>query len=125
MNSKTFRPIHFIEEPISIVPGESQLLEKKPACPRSFEWRGQIYSIQSLVAEWHDYQRRGRYARNMQPQHAAVAQARGSWGVGLFYFRVITEDGRIFDIYYDRAPKNVDQRKGAWFIYQELNYVSD
>jgi hypothetical protein len=59
-------------------------------------------------------------ARNMQPQHAATASRRGSWGVGQFHFRIRTDSGRIFDLYYDRAPVNVDKRKGEWFLFQEL-----
>ena len=27
---------------------------------------------------------------------------------------------QIFDIYYDRAMKSLDDRKGQWFIYREL-----
>jgi len=73
-----------------------------------------------MLAEWRDYTRRGRMARNMQPQHAAAAARRGSWGVGVFYYQVRTEDGRFFELYYDRSPKNVDARKGAWFLYREL-----
>jgi len=30
------------------------------------------------------------------------------------------DSGQIFDIYYDRAMKNVDERKGQWFVYREL-----
>lgn len=96
------------------------LIEKKPGCPDGFMWRGETFRIIELLGEWFDYHRRGRMARNMQPEHAATAERRGSWGVGKFYFRVNTDDGRIFDIYYDRAPKDADTRKGAWFIYQEL-----
>jgi hypothetical protein len=59
-------------------------------------------------------------ARNMQPQHAAVAEKRGSWGVGRDYYRVRTRKGRVFELYFDRAPKDVDRRKGAWFLYREL-----
>jgi len=59
-------------------------------------------------------------ARNMQPQHAAVASGRGSWGVGRDFFRVRVEGGRVFDIYYDRAPKGSEARKGAWFLYREV-----
>jgi hypothetical protein len=29
-------------------------------------------------------------------------------------------DSQIFDIYYDRAMKNIDDRKGQWFIYREM-----
>ena len=63
---------------------------------------------------------RGKMARNMRPAHAVVASGRGSLNVGRFYFRVKVDTGQIFDIYYDRAMKNVDDRKGQWFIYREL-----
>ena len=59
-------------------------------------------------------------ARNMQEAHLREASRRGSWGVGRFYFRVRTENGRIFDIYYDRAPEEAADRKGHWFIWREL-----
>jgi len=29
-------------------------------------------------------------------------------------------ENQVFDIYYDRAMKNVDDRKGQWFIYREM-----
>jgi hypothetical protein len=114
------KPIRFINEPITVTFLKPPMLEKKPGCPDGFSWRGIDFTITGLIQEWHDYQRRGRMARNMQPQHAAVASQRGSWGVGQDYFRVQTQDGQIFDLYYDRAPKDVDRRKGDWFIYQEL-----
>jgi hypothetical protein len=59
-------------------------------------------------------------AQNMQPAHAAAAERRGSWGVGRDYYRVRTAGGRLFDIYFDRAPKDAGHRKGAWFLYREL-----
>ena len=115
------RPIHFIEEPIQVFFDEPPLLEKKPVCPTSFTFRDDEYKIIELISEWRDYRRKGRMARNMQPQHSTVAESRGSWGVGVFYFRVKTDKKRIFDIYYDRLPQNVDKRKGGWFLYQELS----
>jgi hypothetical protein len=33
---------------------------------------------------------------------------------------VVTDTEQVFDIYYDRAVKNVDDRKGQWFLYREL-----
>ena len=84
-------------------------------------WRGETYRIVEKLSEWHDYTRRGRMARNMMPQHAAVAAGRGSWGVGRDYFRVRVEGGQVFDIYYDRAPKGSGARKGAWFLYREVS----
>ncbi len=115
-----YQPIHFISEPIEVFFETPPLLEKKPEVPDRFTWRGEEFRVAALLNEWVDYERRGRMRRNMQPQHAATARLRGSWGVGLFYFRVRTDGGRIFDLYYDRAPKDVDNRKGSWFLFQEL-----
>jgi hypothetical protein len=113
--------LRFIAEPIEAHFDRPPALEKKPGCPDAFTWRGEIYRIVAKLSEWHDYTRRGRMARNMQPQHAAVASSRGSWGVGRDYFRVRVENGQVFDIYYDRAPKGSDSRKGAWFLYREVS----
>jgi hypothetical protein len=114
------KPLRFISEPIEVYFERPPVLEKKPGPPSAFTWRGEQYQIVEVLSEWHDYQRRGRMARNMQPKHAAAAERRGSWGVGQDYFRVRTADGRIFDLYYDRAPKDAGRRKGAWFLYREL-----
>ena len=77
--------------------------------------------MSEVIAEWSDYRRRGRMARNMSPQHAAAAQGKGSWGVGRFYFRVRVADGRVFDLYYDRAPVGAGDRAGHWFVWRELS----
>lgn len=114
------RPLRFINEPIDVVHERTPLFEKKPGCPAAFSWRNEKYVIRELLSEWHDYQRRGRMARNMEPVHAKTAEGRGSWGVGQDYYQVRTKDGRIFELYYDRAPKEVDRRKGSWFLYREL-----
>ncbi|MFW6136224.1 MAG: DUF6504 family protein, partial [Chloroflexota bacterium] len=89
-------------------------------CPASFLWRGETYRIVEKLKEWHDYRRRGRMAHNMRPAHAAAARRRGSWGVGRDYYRVRTEDGRVFDLYFDRAPRHAGDRTGEWFLYREM-----
>jgi hypothetical protein len=114
------RPLQFIAEPIEVQFEKAPSLEKVPHCPDRFVWRGQIYRVAEKLSEWHDYRRRGRMARNMSPRHLATASRRGSWGVGRDYFRVRTEGGRVFDLYYDRAPRGIDERKGQWFLYREL-----
>lgn len=119
----TYQPIRFIAEPIQALFDDPPLLEKKPGPPDGFIWREQTFRVASVLSEWHDFRRRGRMARNMQPQHAARAASRGSWGVGLDYYRVRTEDGRIFEIYYDRAPKSADKRKGEWVLYREVEEI--
>jgi len=116
----TYTPIHFINEQIEVEYKSPPTLEKKPGCPDGFTWRNFTYCISEVLSEWHDYDRKGRMARNMKPANARKAKVRGSWGVGQDYYRVRTEQNQIFEIYYDRAPQNVSRRKGAWFIYREL-----
>lgn len=113
--------LRFIDEPIQVEFDQAPALEKKPPCPARFVWRGEVYHVVEKLSEWHDYRRRGRLARNMQPQHAAAAARRGSWGVGRDYYRVRTSGGRVFELYYDRAPKTADERKGGWILYRELS----
>jgi hypothetical protein len=115
------KPIRFINERIEVIFEHPPVLEKKPGCPDGFKWQDKAYKITDRLAEWHDYQRKGRMARNMSPAHAAVAERRGSWGVGQDYYRVRTDTGQIYDLYYDRAPKDAKQRKGEWYIYRELS----
>jgi hypothetical protein len=110
----------FIAEEIAVEFDRPPALEKKPGCPNRFTWQGEQFEIVEMLQEWHDFRRRGRMAQNMRPAHAAVAEHRGSWGVGRDYFRVRTGVGRVFDLYYDRAPKDAARRKGAWFLYREL-----
>ena len=117
----TLKPLRFIEERIEVQFETPPMLEKKPGCPDGFIWRGSVYRIVDILSEWHDYHRRGRMVRNMRPEHAKAARKRGSWGVGQDYYRIKTESGHCFDIYYDRAPKDVDRRKGEWYLFQELS----
>lgn len=119
------KPIHFIGQPVEVEFDRPPLLEKKPTCPSRFIWDEQTYPVVETLAEWVDYTRRGRMARNMQPQHAAVASHRGSWGVGRFFFRVRVANGQIFELYYDRAPRDADTRKGGWMLVAEYGEDSD
>ena len=57
----------------------------------------------------------------MQPQHAQIAQKRGSWGVGKFFFDVQTSEEAYYRIYYDRAPKDATDREGYWILFAELS----
>jgi len=115
------KPSHFIGEAIDVVFDRPPTYEKKPPCPNSFVWQGQTYRIVEELESWHDYERKGHMATNMRPGHAAAAEQRGSWGVGRFYFRVRVEDRRLFELYYDRAPRGSKERKGAWFLRGELS----
>lgn len=115
-----FHPIHFYDHPIQPVFDLPPALEKTPDCPNGFIWDDKTYRVTEMLSSWNDFTRRGKMARNMQPAHAAVASSRGSLNVGRFHFRVRVDTGQVFDIYYDRAMKNLDDRKGQWFVYREL-----
>jgi len=115
-----FLPLRFIGVAIEVHFSKLPTLEKKPGVPDSFTWREEVFQVSELLSEWHNYRRRGRMIKNMRPQHATVASHRGSWGVGQDYYRICTTGGRYFDIYYDRSPKDVDDRKGTWFLDREL-----
>lgn len=119
MNDTDFEP-RFIGEPITVAYDKPPLVAKKPPCPNQFEWDGQTFRVETLLAEWRDYERRGRMASNMRPENARRATFRGSWGVGRYYFRVRVAGNRIFELYYDRAPKGQSQREGSWHLYREL-----
>lgn len=115
-----FIPIHFFDEHIEPLFDVPPIREKTPHCPNGFIWNRTTYRVTETLSEWTDFSRRGKMANNMRPKHAALASARGSLNVGRFYFRVKVDSGEIFDIYYDRAIKSVDKRKGEWFLYREL-----
>jgi hypothetical protein len=119
------RPFNFIDEPIEVEFDIQPVREKSPSCPQRFTWRGVSFTIKAVHEEWVDFARRGRMSANMAPVHLASAARNGSWGVGRFYFRVVVESGQIFEIYYDRAPKDVDNRKGGWFLKGERHINRD
>lgn len=109
----------FIDEPIDVIFDSPPPLEKSPPCPQGFIWRGEMYRIVELVAEWKDFRRRGRLGRNMIPPHLSRASRIGSLGVGRFYFQVRIADSRVFEIYYDRGIVDADDRKGSWVLLSE------
>ena len=116
-----FIPLHFLDQPIEVIFDTPLTLEKNPdVAPNGFIWEDKTYRVTEMLSSWNDFKRRGRMAQNMQPAHAATASTRGSLNVGRFYFRVKVDTGQVFDIYYDRAMKNVDERKGQWFVYREM-----
>ena len=116
-----FIPLHFLDQPIEAIFDTPPVLEKSPDIPpNGFIWEGKTYLVTEMLSSWNDFKRRGRMAQNMRPAHTAVASTRGSLNVGRFYFRVKVDTGQVFDIYYDRAMKNIDERKGQWFVYREM-----
>lgn len=113
-------PKRFIGEAITVWFDKPPLFEKRPGCPTGFTWQDAPYEVEEMLAEWHDYRRRGRMGQNMRPEHLQRAMIRGSWGVGRSYFRVRVAGGRVFELYYDRAPGSADEGKGSWFLSAEV-----
>ncbi len=120
-----YKPIKFISETIEPVFKKPPIYEKKPDCPDGFIWQDETFQIIELLREWRDFTRRGRMRHSMRPANLRKAARRGSVGVGRFHFRVRVEGERFFDLYYDRAVKSVDDRKGAWTLHQELQLDQD
>jgi hypothetical protein len=112
--------VRFIGEPVRALFDTPPALSKKPGCPDGFVWAGVEYRVVETLEAWHDHRRRGRMARNMTPEHAETAARRGSWGVGRDYFRVRVAGGRVFDLYYDRAPRDAGDRLGSWHLFREV-----
>ena len=116
-----YRSVRFIGEAVDVEFDEPPHLEKKPGCPNGIIWQGVTYRVVEELSQWHDYKRKGRFKLNMRAEHAASAERKGSWGVGRDYYRVRTGTGQVFELYFDRSPKSVMNRKGQWFLLRELS----
>lgn len=123
--AKEFVPIQFIGEEIDTTFKKAPMYSKKPGPPSGFTWREVVFDVKDTLSTWFDYERKGKAAKNMKEHNLREAARRGSWGVGRYYFRVETEDGRIFDLYYDRAPKDASDRAGHWFLWREMKEQRD
>jgi hypothetical protein len=120
LGSKAMETSRFIGEPIRVVFEREPLLSKKPECPCQFEWKGQKFQILEVLAEWHVYPQRGAGEANRENPTSGKSIQRGSWGVGKTFFRVRTATGRVFVLYYDRAPRDADDRSGTWLLREEV-----
>jgi hypothetical protein len=116
-----YKPIQFIDEEISVHFHQPLEVLKRPRVPDRFEWRGNVFEVVQLIAEGVDFRRKGRAGRNMRPENLRKAIRKGSWGVGRYCFRVKVAGERIFDLYYDRAPKDSADRLGHWYLWRELS----
>lgn len=111
--------MQFIDQIVEAIFDTPPTREKTPTCPDGFIWNGKTFRVEEMLSEWRSFERRGRMKNNMAPGHAARASIVGSWGVGRFCYRVRVSGGRIFDLYYDRAPEGSDKRKGKWVLVAE------
>jgi hypothetical protein len=117
---ETWRPVRFIGGEIQVSHDNPPALTKKPPAPDTFVWAGLTHRVLEVISTWTSYERRGRMAENMAPAHLETAARRGSWGVGRFYFRVRTDVGGVYDLYYDREPSGAGDRAGHWILWREV-----
>jgi len=114
----------FLGAPIEVHHDRPPALEKRPGPPDGFTWEGRAYRVVEVLGEWHDYRQRGKtaafYRKERGSYRAKAAERQGSWGVGRDYYRVRTDTGEVFDLYYDRAPQGPGRRKGGWFLYRQI-----
>jgi len=105
-----------------IIPGYTNgiLFPKAPVCPDYFLYAQQVFMIKHVLSEWRDYQRKGDKVHNMRESHLQRAHLKGSWGTEKFYFRVETECGHTFEIYYDRTPSSSQNKLGHWVLLKEI-----
>lgn len=118
--STKFIPVQFVGEEIRAQFDKAPMLSKKPGSPSSFLWGQESFRVTETISQWFDYDRKGRMAKNMKDENLRQAKRRGSWGVGRYFFRVRTDSDRVFDLYYDRAPKDAGDREGHWFLWREM-----
>jgi len=101
--------------------GKSEALPT-PTLPQVRKWRARGRSAHGGALRCGDCARTcGRVGSYEQGSFRATAARRhGTWGAGRDYYRVRTDTGEVFDIYYDRAPKGAAQGKGAWFLFRQI-----
>lgn len=120
-----YLPVKFIDEEIIVQFDQPLELIKRPRVPDRFQWQETTFGVLEVISEGFDFSRKGRMGRNMRPENLRKAERTGSWGVGRYNFRVRVTGDRIFDLYYDRASKNVSDRSGHWFLWRELSEPKD
>jgi hypothetical protein len=75
--------------------------------PRAIVWRGARIKVADILHVWSDW-------------GFSVAATQRNWRTRRHrnYYRIRTEDGRLFEIYLDRGTK---PGREAWFLFQELD----
>ncbi len=79
--------------------------EDEPARPSSFKWRGKEFYIKKIQRNWQDW------------GFPAGAPRKKNWRLRRHrtYYCVLTDCGRIFEIYLDRKGP-----EPTWILYREL-----
>ena len=89
----------FYSEKIEVV------LDQKTKSPVSFVWENKEYKIKEVIAYWPDYS----YSKS-GPKRKKWWQRRHR-----NYYRVLTDEDQVFEIYLDRGSKEEE-----WILYAKL-----
>jgi hypothetical protein len=116
------KPIHFINEEVNVLYEHEPIYKRTPTPPDGFVWKNERFNIKEILLEWKDFDRRGKNAHNMRPTNLLKAAKRGSRAVGRFYFRIMTDNDRIFQIYFDRSNWDSETQTGSWILHSEYAY---
>lgn len=79
--------------------------DEKTRNPVSFTWKGKDHRIKELIASWPDFsypKSGGKRKRWWHRKHRN-------------YYRVLTEEEQVFEIYFDRGSKSE-----VWILYAKL-----
>ncbi|MFB3897245.1 MAG: DUF6504 family protein [bacterium] len=81
-------------------------LDQDNRMPLSFTWQDTKYSVIKIKSSWQDYG----FGRSPAPK-------RVPWRIRHHrtYYQVVTENNRMFELYYDRGGK-----EKTWYLVQEL-----
>jgi hypothetical protein len=82
-------------------------LDQDNRTPLSFIWQGTKYSVTKIKSSWQDYG----FGYSPAPKRAPWRMRHHRT-----YYQVVTDNNRIYEIYYDRGSKNK-----TWFLMQELD----
>ena len=94
--------MEFHSEQIEVVRGG------KSKEPTSFIWKRKDYKIKEILESWADW--------GFPPG----SPKKKSWRLRHHrnYYKIKTEDGKIFEIYFDRKTK---KEEGEWVLYRKIN----
>ncbi len=93
--------IQMLADKITVEFDEEPMYIRKPPCPQRFTWRKQLFHIEYMVSEWRTD---GRVKSKLR-----------FIGVARIHFKVKTDCGRLFEIYFD--PRS---RPGQWILSAEI-----
>jgi len=95
----------FIDDRIDVV------MEGTVRQPKSFVWQGRNFQVVEILHAWSDW-------------GFSLAATRRNWRTRKHrnYYRIRTEDERIFEIYLDRGTK---PGRESWYVFQEFSPDSE